>query len=54
LRYGLEGLVKFNGEYEYDADNYSVTVTKSDGSTKTIGVFDKVGVEISVEKVSLT
>ncbi|BGP57585.1 hypothetical protein JCM8202_000489 [Rhodotorula sphaerocarpa] len=51
-QFGLEGLVTFKRENEYDAESYEITVPKSaDGGDKvTIGVFDKVEVEISVEK----
>lgn len=51
-RFGLEGLVTFKRDNEYDAESYEITVPKAAGGEKvTIGVFDKVEVEISVEKV---
>ncbi|PPR00807.1 hypothetical protein CVT26_012448 [Gymnopilus dilepis] len=42
---GIEGLVMFKKDMQFDAENYTITV----GST-TIAVFDKVSVRISVEK----
>lgn len=53
-RFGLEGLVTFKRENQYDADTYEITVpaVDSEGLPVKIGVFDKVMVEISVEKVS--
>ncbi|KAF8962184.1 mitotic control protein dis3 [Flammula alnicola] len=42
---GIEGLVTFKKDMQFDADNYTITV----GST-TIAVFDKVTVRIEVEK----
>ncbi|GAA6018907.1 hypothetical protein JCM10207_009191 [Rhodosporidiobolus poonsookiae] len=50
-KYGLEGLVTFKRDNDYDADNYELHVPQpGDGSRATIGVFDKVLVEIGVEK----
>ena len=54
-RFGLEGLVTFKRENEFDAEKYEIAVP-SDASEPNspavrIGVFDKVLVEISVEKV---
>ncbi|GAA5988843.1 hypothetical protein JCM10908_006194 [Rhodotorula pacifica] len=50
-QFGLEGLITFKRDNEYDAESYEITVPKSaDGDKVTIGVFDKVEVEISVEK----
>ncbi|KDE09865.1 hypothetical protein MVLG_00263 [Microbotryum lychnidis-dioicae p1A1 Lamole] len=51
-QFGLEGLVTFKRENEYDAEKYEISIPMSkDGQDKvTIGVFDKVTVEISVEK----
>jgi len=50
-QFGLEGLVTFKRDNEYDAESYEITVPKAAGGEKvTIGVFDKVEVEISVEK----
>ena len=53
-RFGLEGLVTFKRDLEYDAESYEVTAANADGNKVTIGVFDKVEVEISVEKVRLS
>ncbi|GAA5953845.1 hypothetical protein JCM8115_004175 [Rhodotorula mucilaginosa] len=50
-QFGLEGLVTFKRDNEYDAESYEITVPKdASGEKVTIGVFDKVEVEISVEK----
>ncbi|GAA5903546.1 hypothetical protein JCM8208_003621 [Rhodotorula glutinis] len=49
-QFGLEGLVTFKRDLEYDAESYEVTAANADGNKVTIGVFDKVEVEISVEK----
>ncbi|GAA5853796.1 hypothetical protein JCM8547_007454 [Rhodosporidiobolus lusitaniae] len=51
-KYGLEGLVTFKRDNEYDAENYEIHVPTGgpEGEKKTIGVFDKVVVEIGVEK----
>ena len=45
IRLGIEGLVMFKKDMQFDADNYTITV----GET-TIAVFDKVTVRIEVEK----
>lgn len=56
-RFGLEGLVTFKRENEYDAETYEIAVpvdgtsSSNGGKSVRIGVFDKVLVEISVEKV---
>lgn len=52
-RFGLEGLVTFKRDNDYDADSYEIHVPTPSGKNVTIGVFDKVEVEISVEKVRL-
>ncbi|GAA5973225.1 hypothetical protein JCM11641_006332 [Rhodosporidiobolus odoratus] len=49
-KFGLEGLVTFKRDNEYDAENYEIHVPQPDGTKVTIGVFDKVAVEIGVEK----
>jgi len=46
---GIEGLVKFKRDTQFDADNYTITVPSSP-SDVTISVFDKVVVGIEVEK----
>ncbi|KAK4055063.1 exosome catalytic subunit dis3 [Microbotryomycetes sp. JL221] len=48
-QFGLEGLVMFKRENEYNAETYEITVP-SGSSPVTLGVFDRVTVEISVEK----
>lgn len=57
-RFGLEGMVMFKRENEYDPESYEIKVPvdprNKDGEMIKIGVFDKVMVEISVEKVSDT
>ncbi|KAG6853480.1 hypothetical protein C0991_004096 [Blastosporella zonata] len=50
---GIEGLVMFKREIRFDADNYTITVPSSsapDAGEVTISVFDKVTVNIEVEK----
>lgn len=49
-RYGLEGLIKFKRETEYDAERYQITLPVKDGPMKTIGIFDRVMVEITTEQ----
>ncbi|GJE98679.1 RNB-domain-containing protein [Phanerochaete sordida] len=46
---GLEGLVMFKRETSFDAENYQITVPGPAGDA-TIAVFDKVRVQIEVEK----
>jgi exosome complex exonuclease DIS3/RRP44 len=45
---GIEGLVMFKRDTQFDADNYTITVP-SGGKDVTISVFDKVEVSIEVE-----
>jgi len=47
---GIEGLIMFKGEPKYDADNYTLAVPSPEGEDVTIAVFDKVTVQIEVEK----
>ncbi|KAJ8597115.1 RNB-domain-containing protein [Rhizopogon salebrosus TDB-379] len=49
---GLEGLVMFKRDTQFDAENYTITVPSSDTGRPdvTISVFDKVTVKIEVEK----
>lgn len=47
-RLGLEGLVTFKGDTQFDAENYTVKVPGEEEAT--IAVFDKVSVRIEVEK----
>ncbi len=50
-RLGIEGLVTFKRETQFDADNYVITVPSSESRGQTtIAVFDKVRVQIEVEK----
>ena len=48
-RLGIEGLITFKGQIEYDADSYRITAPSPTGK-RTITVFDKIKVKISVEK----
>lgn len=54
---GLEGLITFKRENRYEPETYQVLVpvnpSEPDGECVKIGVFDKVTVEISIEKVCL-
>ncbi|KAF7800188.1 hypothetical protein EIP86_011435 [Pleurotus ostreatoroseus] len=48
---GIEGLVMFKREIQFDAENYVIKVPSgTEGKEATIGVFDKVTVQIEVEK----
>ncbi|KAI0076851.1 RNB-domain-containing protein [Panus rudis PR-1116 ss-1] len=51
---GIEGLIMFKRETQFDAENYTITVPTKDSNgestTTTISVFDKVTVQIAVEK----
>ncbi|KAG2013854.1 mitotic control protein dis3 [Coprinopsis cinerea AmutBmut pab1-1] len=47
---GIEGLVTFKKDMQFDAENYSVTVQPPGASPVTISVFDKVRVRLQVEK----
>jgi exosome complex exonuclease DIS3/RRP44 len=49
FRLGIEGLVMFQREIQFDADNYTITVPTSSANA-VISVFDKVKVNIEVEK----
>lgn len=50
-RLGLEGLVLFKREIKFDAENYTISVsTQSPDECTTIAVFDRVMVNIEVEK----
>jgi hypothetical protein len=50
-RLGLEGLVMFKKDtHTFDAENYTITIPKAGGGEVTVGVFDKVVVEVSIEK----
>ncbi|KIK77030.1 hypothetical protein PAXRUDRAFT_835134 [Paxillus rubicundulus Ve08.2h10] len=47
---GLEGLVTFKHDVQFDADNYTLTVPSAFSKDVTISVFDKVKVRIDVAK----
>ncbi|KAF9243101.1 hypothetical protein BU15DRAFT_86519 [Melanogaster broomeanus] len=47
---GLEGLVTFKRDVQFDAENYTLTVPSLSSAGVTISVFDKVKVRIDVEK----
>ncbi|KAF8306782.1 RNB-domain-containing protein [Clavulina sp. PMI_390] len=47
---GLEGLVTFKKEIQFNAEEYNVTIPAPDGRQVTISVFDKVRVRIVVEQ----
>ena len=49
FRLGIEGLVTFKREIQFDADNYTITVPAG-GQQVTISVFDKVKVLVEVEQ----
>ena len=52
-RLGIEGLVMFKRDTQFDAENYTITVPSSSTTglkDVTISVFDKVVVDIEVEK----
>ena len=46
---GIEGLVMFKRDIQFDADNYTITVPSPNGDV-VLSVFDKVMVSIEVEK----
>ena len=50
-RLGIEGLVSFKNDQQFDAENYSLSILKPDSTTPvTVSVFDKVTVRVEVEK----
>ena len=55
-RYGLEGLIKFKEDQEYDGERYEIQIkgssppTKSPAPSVRIGIFDKVLVGITTEQ----
>ena len=52
FRLGIEGLVMFKRDTQFDTENYTITVPSSSSSSSMtrIAVFDKVKVRIEVEK----
>lgn len=51
--YGLEGVITFPGECQFDPDSYQVTIPASLselGRDVTLGIFDRCTVEIGIEK----
>ncbi len=56
-QFGLEGLITFKDEVEFDQDNYEVTIPKSVSGLKKdlkLGIFDQCKVEIGVTKDAAT
>lgn len=49
-RLGIEGIVRFKRETNFDPDNYCISIPTPGGSDVVIAVFDKVMVNITVEK----
>lgn len=51
-RLGIEGLVMFKRDTQFDAENYTITIPSSTTELKdvNVSVFDKVVVDIEVEK----
>ena len=52
-KYGLEGVITFPGECQFDPDEYQVTIPASLsqlGRDVTLGIFDRCTVEIGIEK----
>ena len=49
VRLGIEGLVTFKREIQFDADNYTITIPAG-GHEVAISVFDKVKVMVEVEQ----
>lgn len=49
---GLEGLITFKKDsHNFDPENYSISIPKPDGSGEvTVSVFDKIRVEVGIEK----
>ena len=49
-RLGLEGLVTFSKEtHQYNPEDYSITIPRPSGDV-TIAVFDKIAVDVGIEK----
>jgi exosome complex exonuclease DIS3/RRP44 len=49
LRLGIEGLVTFKRDMQFDPESYTITLPSPSGSDVKIAVFDKVVVGITVE-----
>jgi exosome complex exonuclease DIS3/RRP44 len=50
-RLGLEGLITFNKDtHAFDSENYTISVPKLEGGDAVIGVFDRIVVDVSIEK----
>ncbi|KAJ2933461.1 hypothetical protein H1R20_g3629, partial [Candolleomyces eurysporus] len=47
---GIEGLIMFKNDLQFDAENYTLSIPAPSGPPVTISVFDKVVVRIEVEK----
>ena len=50
-RLGLEGLITFKSEHRHDPERYELALPTPTGGEVRIGVFDRVHVLITVEKV---
>lgn len=50
-RLGIEGLITFSKDtHTFDAENYTISVPGPSGHDVVISVFDKIEVEVSIEK----
>jgi exosome complex exonuclease DIS3/RRP44 len=50
-RLGLEGLITFKKDtHDFDPEEYTISVPTPKGSKAVIGVFDKVTVDVGIEK----
>ncbi len=50
-RLGIEGLVTFAKDtHDFDAENYTMKVPGPNGKSVSISVFDKITVDVSIEK----
>ncbi|WVQ84127.1 hypothetical protein IAT38_006274 [Cryptococcus sp. DSM 104549] len=48
---GLEGLITFTKDtHNYDAENYTISIPTPDGKEVQVSVFDKITVDVSIEK----
>jgi len=51
IRLGLEGLITFKKDtHDFDAENYTIIIPTAEGKSAVVGVFDKVIVEVGIEK----
>jgi len=50
-RLGLEGLITFTKDtHDFDAESYTISIPSRNWKSVVIGVFDKITVEVSIEK----